>query len=44
MWGLFLPAIALVYLMYTMNSAYQYYMGRGGLWKGRVQANVSGAQ
>ncbi len=41
-WGLFLPAIAFAYLMYTMNSAYQYYMGRGGMWKGRAQANLSG--
>jgi hopene-associated glycosyltransferase HpnB len=43
-WGVFLPAIAFTYLIYTMNSAYQYYMGRGGMWKGRVQANVSGAR
>jgi len=43
-WGLFLPAIAFTYLTYTMNSAYQFYRGRGGLWKGRVQANVSGAR
>ena len=43
-WGLLLPAIAFTYLIYTMNSAYQYYMGRGGMWKGRVQANISGAR
>lgn len=43
-WGLLLPAIAFTYLIYTMNSAYQYYMGRGGMWKGRVQANVSRAR
>ncbi len=42
LWGAFLPAIAFAYLMYTMNSAYQYYMGRGGMWKGRAQANLSG--
>lgn len=42
LWGVFLPAIAFAYLMYTMNSAYQYYMGRGGMWKGRAQANLSG--
>jgi hopene-associated glycosyltransferase HpnB len=42
LWGLFLPAIACAYLMYTINSAYQYYMGRGGMWKGRAQANLSG--
>jgi hopene-associated glycosyltransferase HpnB len=44
LWGLFLPAIAFVYLMFTMNSAYQYYMGRGGMWKGRAQANLSGSR
>ncbi|MGP8123815.1 MAG: glycosyltransferase [Xanthobacteraceae bacterium] len=43
-WGPLLPAIAFTYLMYTMNSAYQFYRGRGGLWKGRVQANVSGVR
>jgi hopene-associated glycosyltransferase HpnB len=42
LWGVFLPAIALTYLIYTINSAYQYYMGRGGMWKGRAQANLSG--
>ena len=44
LWGIFLPVIALAYLFYTMNSAYQFYRGRGGMWKGRVQANVSGAR
>jgi hopene-associated glycosyltransferase HpnB len=44
LWGLFLPAIAFAYLMYTMTSAYQYYMGRGGMWKGRAQANLSGSR
>ncbi|WP_315837216.1 glycosyltransferase [Bradyrhizobium prioriisuperbiae] len=42
LWGLILPAIAFAYLMYTINSAYQYYRGRGGMWKGRAQANLSG--
>lgn len=41
-WGLALPAIALVYLLYTIMSAYQFYRGRGGMWKGRAQANLSG--
>jgi hopene-associated glycosyltransferase HpnB len=43
-WGLFLPVIALTYLMYTIDSAYQYYRGRGGMWKGRAQSNLSGFQ
>lgn len=43
-WGALLPAVAFTYLIFTLNSAYQYYMGRGGMWKGRVQANISGAR
>jgi hopene-associated glycosyltransferase HpnB len=38
LWGLALPLIALIYLLFTLDSAYQYSRGRGGLWKGRVQA------
>jgi hopene-associated glycosyltransferase HpnB len=41
LWGFALPAIALQYLIFTLDSAYQYVRGRGGTWKGRVQANVS---
>jgi hopene-associated glycosyltransferase HpnB len=41
-WGIALPGIALLYMLYTLDSAYQYARGRGGTWKGRVQANVSG--
>jgi hopene-associated glycosyltransferase HpnB len=45
LWGVALPAIALLYLGFTLDSAYQYARGRGGSWKGRVQANVqAGAQ
>lgn len=43
-WGLALPAIASAYMVFTINSAYQHFRGRGGLWKGRVQANVSRSQ
>ncbi len=42
LWGVALPAIALQYLLFTLDSAYQYVRGRGGSWKGRAQANVSG--
>jgi hopene-associated glycosyltransferase HpnB len=42
LWGAALPAIALQYLLFTLDSAYQYSCGRGGSWKGRMQANVSG--
>jgi hopene-associated glycosyltransferase HpnB len=41
LWGVALPAIAFLYLLYTLDSAYQYMAGRGGAWKGRAQANVS---
>jgi hopene-associated glycosyltransferase HpnB len=42
LWGVALPAIALQYTLFTLDSAYQYVRGRGGSWKGRVQANPSG--
>jgi hopene-associated glycosyltransferase HpnB len=44
LWGIALPAIALQYTLYTLDSAYQYMRGRGGTWKGRVQANASGSR
>jgi hopene-associated glycosyltransferase HpnB len=40
LWGLALPAIALAYMAFTLDSAYQHGRGRGGLWKGRVQAQM----
>jgi hopene-associated glycosyltransferase HpnB len=40
-WGAALPLIALIYMVFTLDSAYQHGRGRGGVWKGRVQANVS---
>jgi hypothetical protein len=42
LWGLVLPGVALAYMAFTLDSAYQHSRGRGGLWKGRVHANVSG--
>ena len=36
--GLALPAIAAAYVAFTLDSACQYWQGRGGYWKGRVQA------
>ncbi len=41
LWGPALPLIALIYMVFTLDSAYQHGRGRGGVWKGRVQANVS---
>jgi hopene-associated glycosyltransferase HpnB len=40
-WGFALPAIAAIYMAFTVDSAYQHARGRGGMWKGRAQANVS---
>src|SRR5262249_40354714 len=44
LWGIALPVIALLYVLFTLESAYQYARGRGGTWKGRVQADVSGTR
>jgi hopene-associated glycosyltransferase HpnB len=38
-WCVMLPAIALLYLSYTLDSAYHYLRKRGGRWKGRVQVD-----
>ena len=35
LWGLALPAIALCYMLFTLNSALQFARGKGGQWKGR---------
>ena len=44
LWGPALPAIALAYMVFTVNSALQHSQGRGGMWKGRAQAQVSNPQ
>jgi len=38
LWGGALPLVAAVYIGFTIDSAYQHWRGRGGFWKGRVQA------
>ena len=43
LWGVALPLIAGAYLVFTFDSAYQQWRGRGGMWKGRAQA-VPGKQ
>ena len=43
LWGPILPAIALAYMAFTLESAYQSMRGRGGLWKGRVQSRATEA-
>lgn len=44
LWGVALPAIALLYTYYTLDSAYQHARRRGGQWKGRAQANMASLQ
>jgi hopene-associated glycosyltransferase HpnB len=41
LWGLALPTIAGAFTMFTVQSAMAVWRGRGGLWKGRVQARMS---
>jgi hypothetical protein len=36
--GFALPTIAAAYVAFTLDSALQYWRGRGGHWKGRFQA------
>ncbi len=42
LWGLALPLLALLYMAYTLESAYRHLCRRGGLWKGRVHVNAPG--
>jgi hopene-associated glycosyltransferase HpnB len=41
LWAPLLPLIALFYLAATLDSARRYWSGRGGEWKGRMQARKS---
>src|ERR1041384_6744249 len=36
LWGVALPAIGLIYLVFTIDSAFQQARRGGGMWKGRV--------
>lgn len=42
LWGLALPMIALLYMTYTLKSAYRHLRRRGGEWKGRVHVDAPG--
>jgi hopene-associated glycosyltransferase HpnB len=44
LWGLALPLIGVFYAAFTLQSAIQHWAGRGGMWKGRAQADASGGQ
>ncbi len=39
-WSVALSGIALLYMAYTLQSAYQHFRRRGGQWKGRVHADA----
>jgi hopene-associated glycosyltransferase HpnB len=41
LWGFALPAVALLYTVYTIESAWESSSGRGGLWKGRYQERAA---
>jgi hopene-associated glycosyltransferase HpnB len=41
LWALSLPLVASFYAWCTLSSAWQHARGRGGMWKGRVQAASS---
>jgi hopene-associated glycosyltransferase HpnB len=40
LWGIALPAIAALYALYTVDSAWRHWRRRGGQWKGRVHVNA----
>jgi hypothetical protein len=42
-WGVGLPLIAGLYAAFTIRSAVEVWTGRGGFWKGRVQAQAAEA-
>jgi len=44
LWGLALPVIGVFYAAFTLDSAFQHWAGKGGMWKGRAQANSQRAE
>ena len=38
LWGFALPLMGIAYAAFTLDSAIQYWRGKGGMWKGRAQA------
>jgi hypothetical protein len=41
LWSLTLPLSACFYMAATVHSAFKFWTGRGGEWKGRVQDKAS---
>lgn len=44
LWGAALPLIAGIYTAFTIDSALQYWRGRGGAWKGRIHTAALSAR
>jgi hopene-associated glycosyltransferase HpnB len=44
LWGLALPLIGVFYAAFTLDSALQHWSGKGGMWKGRAQADAKRAE
>jgi hopene-associated glycosyltransferase HpnB len=42
LWAPALPLIGLFYAVFTFQSALQHWSGKGGMWKGRAQADAGG--
>jgi len=40
LWSFALPIMAAFYALFTLDSAWAYWRGRGGMWKGRAQAHL----
>ncbi len=43
LWAAALPLVASFYMLFTLDSGLQHWRGKGGFWKGRVQARRSEA-
>jgi hopene-associated glycosyltransferase HpnB len=41
LWGALLPLIGAIYTLFTLQSAIEVWRGRGGMWKGRAQAQAA---
>jgi hopene-associated glycosyltransferase HpnB len=44
LWGLALPLIGVFYAAFTLESAFMHWAGKGGMWKGRAQAEAKKAE
>ena len=44
LWGFALPVVAAFYVGCTLYSAWAWYRGKGGMWKGRAQAHTAPPQ